>query len=79
MSVPVHQYLYPWPTFKPDTYQIQVYTVAITPPSSIFLKVLHSMKAFIGEKEPVVSNTIPRLSSLYLSRCSGPFIGVGSN
>ena len=37
------------------------------------------MKVFIGEKEPVVSNTIPRLSSLYLSRYYGPFIGVGSN
>ena len=37
------------------------------------------MKAFIGEKEPMLCNTIPRLSSLYLSRFSGPFIRVGSN
>ena len=37
------------------------------------------MKAFIGEKESVASNTISRFSSLYLSRYSGPFIGVGSN
>jgi len=48
-------------------------------PLQFFLKVLHSMKAFTGEKEPVVSNTIPRLSSLYLSHYSVPCIGVGSN